>query len=72
MTDGLFTAESMAELLTAFKTQFPMAIWETFYVTVLSTALSLLIGLPLGVLLVAGEKAAYFPCRSRCCRYSMS
>ena len=41
MTDGLFTAESMAELLTAFKTQFPMAIWETFYVTVLSTALSL-------------------------------
>ncbi len=34
MTDGLFTAESMAELLTAFKTQFPMAIWETFYVTV--------------------------------------
>ena len=32
MTDGLFTAESMAELLTAFKTQFPMAIWETFYV----------------------------------------
>lgn len=40
MTDGLFTAESMAELLTAFKTQFPMAIWETFYVTVLSTALS--------------------------------
>lgn len=27
MTDGLFTAESMAELLTAFKTQFPMAIW---------------------------------------------
>ena len=61
MTDGLFTAESMAELLTAFKTQFPMAIWETFYVTVLSTALSLLIGLPLGVLLVAGEKGGVLP-----------
>ena len=61
MTDGLFTAESMAELLTAFKTQFPMAIWETFYVTILSTALSLLIGLPLGVLLVAGEKGGVLP-----------
>ena len=61
MTDGLFTAESMAELLTAFKTQFPMAIWETFYVTVQSTALSLLIGLPLGVLLVAGEKGGVLP-----------
>ena len=61
MTEGLFTAESTAELLTAFKTQFPMAIWETFYVTVLSTALSLLIGLPLGVLLVAGEKGGVLP-----------
>ena len=28
------------------------AIWETFYVTLLSTAFSLVIGLPLGVLLV--------------------
>ena len=27
------------------------AIWETFYVTLLSTAFSLVIGLPLGVLL---------------------
>ena len=30
------------------------AIWETFYVTVLSTAFALVLGLPLGVLLVAG------------------
>ena len=28
------------------------AIWETFYVTVLSTAFALVLGLPLGVLLV--------------------
>ena len=28
------------------------AVWETFYVTVLATAFSLVIGLPLGVLLV--------------------
>ena len=32
------------------------AIWETFYVTVLSTAFALVLGLPLGVLLVAGDK----------------
>ena len=37
------------------------AIWETFYVTVLSTAFSLVIGLPLGVLLVAGDKDSILP-----------
>ena len=37
------------------------AIWETFYVTVLCTALSLVLGLPLGVLLVAGEKNGVLP-----------
>ena len=53
MYSDLFTAESLAELKTAFLTQFPMALWETFYVTVLSTAL--------GVLLVAGEKDGVLP-----------
>ena len=37
------------------------AIWETFYVTVLSTAFALVLGLPLGVLLVAGEKDGVLP-----------
>ena len=37
------------------------AIWETFYVTVLSTAFSLVLGLPLGVLLVAGDKDGILP-----------
>ena len=37
------------------------AIWETFYVTLLSTAFSLVIGLPLGVLLVAGDKDGILP-----------
>ena len=32
------------------------AIWETFYVTVLSTAFALVLGLPLGVLLVTSGK----------------
>ena len=37
------------------------AIWETFYVTVLSTAFALVLGLPLGVLLVVGEKNGVLP-----------
>ena len=61
MYSDLFTAESLAELKIAFLTQFPMALWETFYVTVPSTALAILLGLPLGVLLVAGEKDGVLP-----------
>ena len=37
------------------------AIWETFYITVLSTAFALVLGLPLGVLLVAGDKDGILP-----------
>ena len=37
------------------------AIWEPFYVTVLSTAFALVLGLPLGVLLVAGDKDGVLP-----------
>ena len=40
---------------------YSFAIWETCYVTVLSTAFSLVIGLPLGVLLVAGDKDGVLP-----------
>ena len=61
MYTDLFTPESLAELKTAFVTQFPMALWETFYVTVLSTALAVVLGLPLGVLLVAGDKDGILP-----------
>ncbi len=39
----------------------PMAIWETVYATLLSTFFALLIGLPIGVLLVAGEKGGVLP-----------
>lgn len=49
-----FQSEAVAKTLEILK-QFPLAIWETFYVTLLSTALAIVIGLPLGVLLVAGE-----------------
>ena len=61
MYSNLFSPDSIAELTVAMQTQFPKAIWETFYVTLLSTALAVVIGLPLGVLLVAGEKGGVLP-----------
>ena len=39
----------------------PFATWETFYATVLSTLLAMVIGLRLGVLLVVGEKDGILP-----------
>lgn len=60
MYSDLFSEASVQRLLDILPT-FPTALWETFYVTVLSTALSLVIGLPLGVLLVAGEKDGVRP-----------
>jgi len=61
MLDHLFTPEALQEAWEVFKTQIPLAIWETVYVTVLSTAFAIVLGLPLGVLLVAGEKNGVLP-----------
>ena len=55
MFSKLFAAEALQNAWDILQTEFPMAIWETFYVTVLSTFFAMVIGLPLGVLLVAGE-----------------
>ena len=60
MYNDLFSADSLAELQ-AVLPQIPFAIWETLYVTLLSTLLATVIGLPLGVLLVAGEKGGVLP-----------
>ena len=38
-----------------------MAVWETIYVTLLSTAFAIILGLPLGVLLVVGQKNGLLP-----------
>ena len=61
MFSDIFSPENVAETMEIVVSQFPMAIWETVYVTILSTALAILIGLPLGVLLVAGEKNGVLP-----------
>ena len=39
----------------------PFATWESFYATVLTTVLALVIGLPLGVLLVVGDRGGLLP-----------
>ena len=61
MFEKLFTPEALQEALQVIKTQIPLAIWETVYVTVLSTAFAIVLGLPLGVLLVVGEKNGVLP-----------
>lgn len=52
---SFFRSEAFTSALEIFRTQFPLALWETIYVTLLSTFFAILLGLPLGVLLVAGE-----------------
>ena len=61
MFTNLFTPESWAEAVSVIKSEFLLGVWETFYVTVLSTLFALVIGLPLGVLLVAGDKDGVLP-----------
>ena len=50
-----FQSEEFLKAVDILIHQFPLAIWETVYVTILSTFFAVVIGLPLGVLLVAGE-----------------
>ena len=61
MLDKLFAPEVLQEAVDILRTQFPVATWETLYVTVLSTAFAIILGLPLGVILVAGEKNGVLP-----------
>ena len=51
MYSNIFSAQSIQDLMSVLPS-LPVAIWETFYVTVVSTALSLVLGLPLGVALI--------------------
>jgi D-methionine transport system permease protein len=61
MLNNAFTPESIREAVDIFLTEFPLAIWETLYVTVLATFFAIVLGLPLGVLLVIGEKDGVLP-----------
>ena len=57
----MFSPESTKLALDILQNEIPFAIWETVYVTIISTFLALVVGLPLGVLLVVGEKGGILP-----------
>ena len=61
MIKEFFASAAMQEALEIIKSEFLLAIWETVYVTVLATLFAIIIGLPLGVLLVVGEKDGVLP-----------
>ena len=56
-----FTPERLQEALVCLQTEFPFAIWETVYSTFLATFFAIVLGLPLGVLLVTGEQKGIRP-----------
>lgn len=56
-----FSSPAVQEAWRIIQSEFPVAVWDTVYVTILSTAFAILLGLPLGVLLVAGEKGGVRP-----------
>ena len=58
MLDKIFAPDKVSEALVVLQNEFPLALWETVYVTVLATALAIVIGLPLGVLLATGDITA--------------
>ncbi len=61
MYDKVFSSQAFAEAMTVMQNEFLFALWETIYVTVVATAFAIVIGLPLGILLVAGEKDGVLP-----------
>ena len=61
MLSNLFSAEVLQETIEIVKGQFALAFWETLYVTVAAMFFAVLLGLPLGVLLVAGERNGVLP-----------
>jgi len=61
MLERAFTPEALQEAWQIFIEEFPMGLWETVYVTLAATFFAIVIGLPLGMLLVAGEKNGILP-----------
>ncbi len=54
-------AESFADEWEIIVTQFPTAIWETIYAVFVSTLIAMLIGIPLGIILVTGDENGIAP-----------
>ncbi|MGN1021199.1 MAG: methionine ABC transporter permease [Aristaeellaceae bacterium] len=56
-----FTPEKLSEAWKVITSTFAGSLWETVYATLLSTLFAIIIGLPLGMILVAGEKGGIRP-----------
>ena len=56
-----FTPEKLQEAWAMFLSDFPQALWDTVYVTFLATFFAIVIGLPVGLILVAGDAKGIRP-----------
>ena len=56
-----FTPEKLSEAWEIVVREFPHELWVTLYITVISTLFAIIIGLPLGVILVTGEEKGIRP-----------
>ena len=56
-----FTPDRLQEAWKVICDDFPFAAWETLYATILATLFAIIIGLPLGMLLVAGDAKGIRP-----------
>ena len=61
LINGMFADGKLQEALEIIRDEMPLAIWESFYMTVIATAAAIAIGLPLGIILVTGEKDGIMP-----------
>lgn len=48
MLEQFFASEAIQEALEILKNEFPLAVWETFYITLLATAFAIILGLAAG------------------------
>ena len=56
-----FTPEKLQEAWEIVLRDFPQATWDTLYVNIISTFFAIVLGLPLGMMLVAGEEKGIRP-----------
>lgn len=61
MLEKIFSPTVIEETLWIIKSEFPLAVWETLYITLVAMLFAVIVGLPLGVMLVAGEKDGVLP-----------
>lgn len=61
MFSEIFSSEVLSETWQIVKSEMLVALGETLYITIVSTVIAFIIGLPIGVLLVTGSKDGIHP-----------